>query len=271
MSTIGPWYCSRGQKRAGPFETEQLHALIRAGKIKSTDLICPKNGDDWKPVSDWPDFCADNSVAKGSATARPRSQKSPIQSMNCPQCSHAISSNDIRTGLPPECPQCGLKLMISGTIRASGRQLELPEKSRQQFNSTTRPVEVTRQMASAQKQSINLRDVVIAQKLLILSLLPLPIAMFFWPQLLILWPLRILVLLLQMAAIIRLCLVIRLPAWKTIASLVAALAPFLALVPLLSVFSFFWLNMQANRVLRNSGLRSGFLGVSLSQMKDFPG
>jgi len=65
------WWLAQDGKHLGPFGTDQITLDLKSGEIDLATLVCPVVGDQWEPLSDWPEFeaFADSSSSRTNTIA----------------------------------------------------------------------------------------------------------------------------------------------------------------------------------------------------------
>lgn len=64
------WWIATGDKPEGPHTRSYIEMLLRSGRIVSTNLACPVDGEEWKPLCEWPEL-SDLAAVSGSQNAPP--------------------------------------------------------------------------------------------------------------------------------------------------------------------------------------------------------
>lgn len=68
---MADYYLLREDKTLGPFRAEEIRSWAAAGQLPATDLFCPVGGQEWGPVSQWPELSAPVVPVAPAAAATP--------------------------------------------------------------------------------------------------------------------------------------------------------------------------------------------------------
>lgn len=69
------WWLTREGKPEGPFEQSLILGWIQEGRLESSSIACPDGGQQWKPLSSWPQFAVSISQTVNASDQSPASAR----------------------------------------------------------------------------------------------------------------------------------------------------------------------------------------------------